>query len=142
MPRPGTPMIHPRFAEHLQPTAELAMQATITIRRPGTAAGTFNAATGKTTPPTSTLIWTGPARVQPLVNAASRPIDFGGQQISLHRYQVSTPADIPQVAVDDQITVDGGADDPELAGQTLRVIDVPYASVLLQRDLICEHNLG
>lgn len=140
MPRPGSHVVHPRFEERNRPAAAATMTAHMAFTRPGTGTGTFDPATGKTTPPVPVDVWSGPARVQPLPDRA-QPVDFGGQLVTLHRYRVSLPYDAVELRVDDLGTVTDSTD-PALAGRQLRVVDVAYSSLLLQRDCICEDNLG
>lgn len=139
MPIPGSSPIHPRFVEHHRPVATGTMTADVVITRPGAGAGTFDPVTRKTTPPAATTTYTGPARVQTMLRV-NQPVEFGGQQVSLHRYQVSIEWS-GVVRVDDAVTVTA-ASDPALVGRRLRVIDVIVSSLEWQRDLLCEDTLG
>lgn len=138
MPRPGSRVVHPRFEEHVRPTATGTMTATVTITRDG-GPGVFDPATRKTAQLPDARVYAGPARVQTMLRV-NQPVEFGGQQVSLHRYQVSVEWS-GVVRVDDTVTFTA-ASDPALVGRRMRVLDVVLSSLELQRDLICEDSLG
>jgi hypothetical protein len=139
MPRPGTGPIHPRFEERNRPAATGTMTAEAVITRDA-GPGTFDPVTRKTPQLPDTTVHTGPARVQTMLRL-NLPAEFGGQQVSLHRYQVSIAWDAPEIRVDDTVRFTA-ASDLQLVGRKVRVLDVIFSSLQLQRDLICEETLG
>jgi hypothetical protein len=138
MPRPGSRVVHARFEEHVRPTATGTMTAVVSITRDG-GPGVFDPVTRKTAQMPDTVVYAGVARVQTMLRI-NQPVEFGGQQVSLHRYQVSVEWS-GVVRVDDTITFTA-ATDPVLVGRRMRVLDVVLSSLELQRDLICEDTLG
>lgn len=139
MPRPGSRVVHPRFEEQNRSTVTGTMTAEVVITRDG-GPGVFDPGTRKTPQLPDVTVYTGPARVQTVLRM-TRPVEFGGQQVTLHRYQVSVVWDAAELRVDDVVRITG-ASDPRLAGRRLRVVDVLFSSLQLQRDLVCEDDLG
>lgn len=138
MPRPGSRVVHPRFEEHLRPTATGTMTADAVITRDA-GPGVFDPITRKTVQLPDATVYTGPARVQTMLRL-NQPVQFGGQQVNLHRYQVSIEW-TGVIRVDDTVTFTA-ASDPSLVGRRMRVLDVVVSSLELQRDLTCEDVLG
>lgn len=101
--------------------------------------GVFDPLTRKTAQLPDATVYTGPARVQTMLRL-NQPVQFGGQQVNLHRYQVSIEW-TGVVRVDDTVTFTA-ASDQALVGRRMRVLDVVVSSLELQRDLTCEDVLG
>jgi hypothetical protein len=115
------------------------MTATCTITRPASGTGPYyNQATGSSTYPTPTDVFTGACRVQRAdVTSAGGGQSIGEKQTALRRYVVSLPLDADPVQVNDLVDVDT-ATDTSLVDTRLRVIGTRTGSLLWQQDLICE----
>lgn len=119
------------------------MTATGTLQRPSSAA-TFDEATGRSTYPAPTVLWTSVPpdpgiRVQRLSRRAiGRGDQVGGRTVEVQMYQVSIPVAAPEPQINDQIVITANPDDPYLVGKTLRVVEVRLGSLLWQRDMTCE----
>lgn len=136
MPLPHSRVIPDGWSQHHRPTAEHVMTAACAVRRPGHATG-FDENTGRSVYPDPAPFHAGPCRIQVLARLAGG-VDVGDAQITIRPYQVSLPADVPEIRVNDQVEVTSCPDDPLLVGRLLRVVDVPAGSLLWQRDLTCE----
>lgn len=144
MPLPGTRVIGDGWAAHHRTAAAHAMTSRCNIARLGTGEGEWNPETGRTDPPPATPIGIDlRCRVQATATSED-PADVGGTVHTLRAYLVTLLYDAPTVRVDDEVTVTdpGPNGDPQMAGETLRVIDVHLGSLHWQRNLICEHNAG
>lgn len=93
-------------------------------------------AVGKWTPAASTVVYTGPCRVQALVTQQQVKV-VGEQQETRRRYLVTIRFDAANVQLGDQVEVTDAVD-ARLIGRRLRVIDVAYGSEQWERDLNCE----
>lgn len=135
MPFPTTRVIHPRWSSHHQPVADGGMTAVVAISVPGTGPGTFDDATGYTTPPTRVTIYTGAARIQ----ADFRPSDaeLGEQDTSVQRYLVAVHAGVNDIPYGAQVRVTAAPNDGQLVGRRFFVQSVTFASERFERDLIC-----
>lgn len=138
MPLPGSRVIPEGWSAHHQPTAQGAMTATATLQHPpgGEPTG-FNEVLGRSVYGAPTPYWTGPVRIQ-RGGQGQATVDVGDRQVTLRGYQVSIPASVTGVRVNDQLTVATCDEDADLVGRVLRVVDVRYGSLRWQRDLICE----
>lgn len=112
--------------------------ATCTIARP---AGdpVFDPATGTYTDPAATEVYSGPAQIIP--TGSDRVVDFGERATSLRQYDVTVVGLAQAVHVEDLVTVTA-ADDPQLDGLELRVLDVKKSSLPTNRRLACEEVLA
>lgn len=144
MPLPATRVIHRNWQTRHRPVAESTMTVGVEVTRAGTGEGTYNPATGQTDPPARIDVAACPARVQARA-ASDRVVQTGDQTITFRGYLVTLPVDAGDLRVDDRVevtSVDSDEDDPQLLGLDLRVIDVMYGSLVWERDLICEDDLG
>lgn len=57
--------------------------------------GTFDRASGTTTPGAKNVIYEGTARVKPIAQAAGEDVQAGSREVRLLEYQVSLPAGTP-----------------------------------------------
>lgn len=137
-PLPSTKPIPDGWDNHHRPVATATMTATCTIGRAGP--GTYDPVTMQYGDNTSTLIYSGPCRVQQRTSAETTA-DVVGQQVTTRSYLVAVQYDAGQVEVDDIVTVTDSAD-AQLTGRRLRVTDVQYGSAQWQRDLYCEDFQG
>jgi hypothetical protein len=137
--RPGTAVIPAAWENQHRPVAEKTMTAGCTIRHPG-GTKTFDAATGLTTTTPLIPYYTGICRVQALAVGDSR-VQVAEQQVTSASYLISVPADVSEVATDDQVTITGSTD-LSLTGKTLRVTSVQRGSLRFERDLIALDDLG
>ncbi len=112
------------------------MGDTATIRGPGAGDGTIDPATGNWTPPTGSVVYTGPCRVRPPTGQEQSMV-FGDDEVTRTRYVVVIPYDAPPVTLGSVVTVDE-SDDPMLDARALRVTHVPMASYLIARKLGAE----
>lgn len=139
MPRPGSYVIHPRLLDQIRPTVTGTFPDRVRITRPGEGPGTYDPATGKTTPPERTEIYADRARVQ-AERPEPREVQFGDQEVTLIRYQVSAPWDVPEIRIGDRVEVTESRD-PELPGKHLRVQNTTYGSLQVERTLTCQLDL-
>lgn len=139
MPLPGTRVIHKQFSTHHRATAEGTMRARCRINRPATTPGvpTFDVASGRSVYPDPPLVHTGPCRVQRAPRAEEQ-VDSGDREVTIQRYMVGIPAAAPVVQIGDRVTVTECDDDPQLIGQRMTVRAVHLASLLWERDLLCD----
>ena len=139
MPLPGTRPIHPRWSEHHRPTPTGTLTGTCTItHRP--AAGGTTGPTGNYTPPAAVTIYDGPCRIIP-VRTDERLRARGGTQQTNRRYQVSIRYDADALTLGDILTITE-AQDPQMAGMKLRIIDLRYGTEQWERDLIADEMEG
>lgn len=123
MPRPGTPLIHPKLLERLRPVDEEAQVDECLITRAATKA-TFDAATGTRTAGTTTTVFEGPTRCSGRPQSLSeRVVDVGDEGVTVRAYTAVIPYDAPEVKINDRYTLTVGTD-PRLVGRPLRVVDV------------------
>jgi hypothetical protein len=140
VPRPGTPVIPAGWADRHATTLAGTRTATGSVTRGTPGPGVFNPATGTTTAPATTTIYTGPVRVQQLLTRNNMGSEFGDQQITMAQARIGLPLTV-QPAVDDLITITTSPD-PQQAGLTYRVLQVAQSSITWQRDVIAEVNRG
>lgn len=115
------------------------MLDTCTITRP-VSPGVWDETAGKTVWLSAESLYTGRCRAQ-VSNRLANARTVGDAQLTQGRYMVCVPVDGPSgpLQVNDQVTLTVCANDPDLVGQPLRIIDVLDGTLLWQRDLICEH---
>lgn len=122
--RPGSHLIHPKFATAVRVTAERGHTSACTIRRPTGTPGTYNAATGdKTGPVTAPPHYTGPCGGR-RASAGEREQVIGSDTLSDLDFVISLGvASAPQTSVGDivRITSVGDFGDPLLVGKEMRV---------------------
>lgn len=143
MPLPTTRLIPAGWQTHHRPVAEGGMTCQVTVTRAGTGEGTYDEATGHTTPAADTAVASCAARIQARA-ASDRVSRIGDQDVTFRGYLVQVPIDAGDIHVSDQleVTTVGPDDDPQLLGTVLRVVDVMYGSLTWARDLVCEDDLG
>lgn len=105
----------------LRAEAEGRMVDACTITRGG-GADTFNPTTGVYTTPAGTTIYTGKCEVQISDGLNARETDAGGTEVTLSRLTVKIPISAEGVQVDDIITITSSLLDPDLVGQSYRVM--------------------
>lgn len=128
------------WSEHHRPTAAATLTAICDITRDGAGLGTFDPATGKTTPPARVIVALDtPCRVQRLT-PGQRAVLAGEQALTVRGYHVALEHDAPAVRVDDLVEITDAVD-AGLVGRTLRVLDVQHGSEQWQRDLTCQDVL-
>lgn len=141
MPRPGTPVVHPRMLDSLRTVAQGAQSGTCQLLRPSDAPPALNPSTLAYEPGPPVVLWSGPCRVQPQSRSGAQVVDAAGEQVTLSGYQVTVPISAGQVVVDDLVLITASAD-PQLVGRTLRVTDVSYGDLQAERHLDCEDDQG
>lgn len=104
-----------------------------TITRPATSSGTIDGS-GVYTPPSSTVVYTGPCRVRRPTTAQEQQIVFGDINVTVARFVVNLPYDAPHIAIGDvfKVTV---TNDPQIVNVPMRVAVVIAKSVLMYRQL-------
>lgn len=105
----------------LRAEAEGRMVDACTITRGG-GDPVFDPDTGEYTTPAGSTIYTGPCEVQISDGLNAREADAGGTEITLSRLTVKVPISVEGVQVDDVVTITASELDPDLVGQTYRVI--------------------
>ncbi|MEV1315366.1 DUF6093 family protein [Micromonospora arborensis] len=113
------------------------MTARVRLSKPGQL-GTRDPVTGATPTLPPVPYYEGPGRVQ--ARGGAGPADSTAErEVTVGPYLVAVPVDIggavPELG--DVVDVLSG-DDPLLAGERLYVVEVPTASILLQRSLFCD----
>lgn len=139
VPLPNTRYMHPRWRQHHEPTVAETMGARVRLSHPG-GLGTRNTTTGATPMLAAVAYYEGPGRVQsrtPQIAAAST----GGREVHVGNYLVAVPVDLggETPTLGDLVEV-LECDDPLLVGADLVVVDIPTASILLQRNLGCDQQ--
>jgi hypothetical protein len=130
MPRPGTPVVHPRMLAAVRAVHTGAM-----IARPtGETVVSDDGLTVTTAPPA--VRYAGPCRVMPFADGA-RVREVADRPVTLRVYRVFVPWDAGPVEVDDVVDVTD-SQDPDLPGRVLRVMDSPGATLEAERALLCE----
>lgn len=124
----------------LRETSQAALPDTLTVVRPAAPNdGTLNESTGEWTPTATTTIWTGKGRVRP-PTTEEMAVLFGETELAKQRYVATLPYDVPEIKVDDVLTVTEGSD-PRIAGLAFRVTLVSSGSWLIDRRLALETAL-
>jgi hypothetical protein len=135
--RPGSQMFDPNWQPYHRPTAELQMTATCTIRRPPSAAeAVFDEVSGRSVFPPPTVVYEGPCRIQGSNRLAGVRI-VGDRDVVLGRYAVAVAAEATGIAVGDEVANIVDDANPDLAGRSIWVIDVPAGTLTWQQDLVC-----
>lgn len=122
MPLPTHKLIPNGLAEMFAPTVLATMTATVDIRHPNKEQ-VRNPVAGRTAFADQAPFYTGAARVQ---------AQGGGA------YLVAVPHTVTEAREHDVVRVTAGGDDPGMAPLVLLVVDVPTATIILQRNLRCE----
>lgn len=138
MPLPNTRIIHPRWQQHYQPVILGTMTALVRLSHPG-GLGVRDPVTGRTPDADPVPYYEGPGRVQARGGAAPSETT-AGREITSGPYLVAVPYELPdEPLLYDLVDVLDG-DDPLMVGQRLYVVEVPTASIILQRSLGCDLN--
>lgn len=136
---PGHRALHPRWERHHRPVTQAFQTAKVAIRRHTGAGGTFDPATGQTTFPDPTVVWTGWARIQ-RPRPEEIPRSIGDRQVIIRRAVVSIPASAPEIRISDELQVESYRDpdsgDPHLVGRPLWVHDIYPGSLMWDRNLV------
>ena len=82
----------------------------------------FDPDTGTYTTPAPTTIYTGPCEVQVSDGLSAQTSEAGGQVITAQRLILKVPMSVEDVQVDDVATITASLLDPDLVGQTFRVM--------------------
>ena len=101
--------------------AEARMVDACTITRGG-GAPTFNPNTGTYTNTAGTTIYVGPCEVQISDGLNAQTSEAGGQVVTDRRVTVKVPMSVEGVRVDDVVTITASELDPDLVGQSFRVM--------------------
>lgn len=136
MPFEHTRQIPAGLAERHAPVIAGRMTATVDVRHPDQQ-GTRDPVSGRTAFAKQAPFYDGCARVQA---QGTGPAGEGGsgQYRATGGYLVAVPHHVTEARIGDVVRVRDGGDDPALAGLVLVVVEVPAATVILQRDLRCE----
>lgn len=138
MPFDSTTVIPDDWSAHHQAAAAGGMNAEVTIGTKGTT--TYDPETDDTTV-TWSQEYAGPARIQALNDA--RQADVAGQQVSGRAYLVQLDARQTGEATLEpamRVHVSACANDAQLVGNDLWLVDVQMGSERFTRDLVCSDN--
>lgn len=114
------------------------LEDTVTITDPATGR-TYNPVT-RSYSSTPATVYTGVALVRP---RGAGSTDYGEQQVELIDYDIYLPPTASGIKPDQQLTVDTVATtSPELAGQTMTVMDVEADSFNARLRVGCQLNRG
>lgn len=105
----------------LRAEAEGRMVDECSITRGG-GAQTFDPNTGTYTTPAGSTIYVGPCEVQISDGLNAQTSEAGGQVVTERRVTVKVPMSVEGVQVDDVVTITASELDPDLVGQTFRVM--------------------
>jgi hypothetical protein len=137
VPLPNTRIIHPRWRRHYEPAVLGGMTARVRLSKPARL-GVRDPVSGRTPTLPPARYYEGPGRVQargganPAASTAEREVTVGS-------YLVAVPIDLGGAAPELGDLVDVlDADDPLLIRSRLYVVEVPAASIVLQRNLGCD----
>lgn len=136
MPFPNTRAVPPDLADYFAGTVTGGMTATVDIRHPD-GPQVRDPAAGRTGFTASVPFYTGCARVQGSGTGPSSETP-AGRQLATGSYLIAVPHTVDQARIGDLVRVHAGADDPAANGLDLVVVDIPKASIILQRNLRCE----
>lgn len=115
------------------------LEDTVTITTNSAGAGTYNPAT-RTYDGTPSTVYTGAALVRPRGGGSTQ---HGEQQVELVDYDIYLPPTASGIEPDQQLTVDTVATiSPELAGQTMTVMEVEADSFNARLRVGCQLNRG
>lgn len=120
------------FIARMRTKQAALFESAVDVNRLG-APGAFNDSTASYAPPSTSLIYTGPALVRPVTETV---VNAGGTSVEVTNYMVKLPVDTP-VRVGDDITVTASTHDTALVGIGLRVIDVPKDEWQISRRVTC-----
>lgn len=133
--RPGTTVIPAGWNEAHAPVAAATMRCPVKLRHPGTTES-WNNTTEQTDHVPLDPYWEGGARVQAVKSGRTDGSTVvAGDEVHVAGYLMTLPLEVDP-AVGDLVDVDDAyADDPALAGRTLRVTDVILGSERFERDV-------
>lgn len=134
-PFPHTRSIPRGIADYLAPTVTGGMTATVDIRHPDQP-GTRDPDSGRTAFAVADPFYAGCARVQGSGTGPAGETPSGKQQAA-GSYLIGVPHTVTEARIGDLVRVHDGADDPAANGLVLVVVDIPKASIILQRSLRC-----
>jgi len=104
--------------------AEALMVDACTVSRPGDP--TTDPETGNVTP-SSTLVYTGPCKVQQTISQASNP-NAGGHAFTVQDSRVDFPVAAGPLLVNDVVIMRVSVLDPQLVGREMRVVELFHKS--------------
>lgn len=132
-PLRNTKIIPANFVEHHAAWVLATMTAEIRLSRPGRL-GERNTTTGKTPVLPQASYYHGPGRAQ--IRGASSPRDSADRLVTVGNYLIVVPVAAGVTPrLNDRVEVIVCYDDEQLTGLDLVVVDVPMASIILQRNL-------
>jgi hypothetical protein len=118
--------------------AERIMLDTCTIRAEVAGASrTFNSSTGDYDPAQGDVIYSGKCRVKDATFRALE-VEAGDAPQIVTQLVVSIPIAVTGILERQTLTVDTSIDDPALAGQVVRIVNVPHGSFMTARRLVCK----
>lgn len=119
----------------LRAEAESLQTDTCTITRPGEGEGTFDPATGTTTPPAATELYSGQCRFRaPSLSEVN--VTAGEHQWTTQDLVLSLPANVSGPRPDDEVVCDTSQLDPALPGARFVVLGALKGSQITARRLI------
>ena len=141
MPLPSTRVIPGGWNAHHRPTATASLNGRCRIVRPDTdrSDDPYDETTLQYTPGPGATVYTGPCRIQAMSAADSRLL-FGEQDVTTSTFRVVVEWDA-DVALNDVVEV-LEAQDPDLPGVQLRILNWGKSTEQWERDLICQEHQG
>lgn len=133
MPLRNTRMIPPRWQEHHSTVVLGGMTARVRLSHPARL-GTRNPVTGRTPTLPPTIYYEGPARLQnrsALADAGSS----AAREVSVGNYLLAVPVDVGSEPLIADLCDVLDSPDPLEVGLRLQLVDIPTASIILQRNL-------
>lgn len=141
MPRSG--LTHPRFLDEVRKSAVAnagGFPDHVTITRPASAgAGASSAGGGSWTPAAASTVYEGCCRIQLDTYSQGRAVTVGDDVVTLHRYRVGLPWDVPEILVDDIATITC-TNDPVLQDRPVIVRDFVIDTYLVRRSVLVEDH--
>lgn len=122
----------------LRELSESAMDVTATLRSPSTS--TFDDATGRRSWSPGAERFSGDIAVRPL--SPGRTIQAGEQELPFRQARTHFPRTAPIALIDDVLTIDACARNPQLVGEKFRVTGVSFDSDLVSWEVTIEHTAG
>lgn len=137
---PNLRLIPPGLADLFAPQVLQTMTALVDIRHPD-GQQVRDPATGRTSFAEQAPFYghpePAPARVQAQGTGPATETPSGRDKAT-GGYLVAVPHTVTEARIGDLVRVYAGGDDPAMAGLVLVVVEVPTATIILQRSLRCE----
>ena len=139
MPLPGTRTIDPRWSAHHQPVAAGALNGSGAVYDPDLRTAGWDPETESVTVVEGPALYTGPLGIMS-TNAENTSLQ-ADDVVRTREYLVRFPADCPWLREGLIVKVTNGhADDADLTGRMLLVVDAQLGTERFQRDVVCRDS--